>query len=110
MQGRSFTIRILFLFIVFGFFFVGCTDKTGTGANTTNTPPVNAQAGETTLTIDGKVYTRTNADGVTALALLQDVATAEGITLDIKEFSGGKFVNGILGAIYKQMGEPRKDE
>lgn len=40
------------------------------------------------------------------------VAINESIEL-AKTFGGassGKFVNGILGAIYKQMGEPRKDE
>lgn len=40
------------------------------------------------------------------------VAINEAIEL-AKTFGGassGKFVNGILGAIYKQMGEPRKDE
>ncbi|OGY83698.1 MAG: hypothetical protein A3F54_04925 [Candidatus Kerfeldbacteria bacterium RIFCSPHIGHO2_12_FULL_48_17] len=95
MPGRSITIRILLLLSAFGFFLVGCADKTATGTEATNTPPVNAQTGDTTLSIDGTVYTRTNTEGVTVLALLEDVATAEGITLDIKEFSGGKFVNGI---------------
>lgn len=40
------------------------------------------------------------------------VAINEAIEL-AKTFGGassGKFVNGILGAIYKKMGEPRKDE
>lgn len=40
------------------------------------------------------------------------VAINEAIEL-AKTFGGassGKFVNGILGAVYKQMGEPRKDE
>jgi N utilization substance protein B len=40
------------------------------------------------------------------------VAINEAIEL-AKTFGGassGKFVNGILGAIYKQMGEPRKEE
>lgn len=40
------------------------------------------------------------------------VAINEAIEL-AKTFGGassGKFVNGVLGAIYKQMGEPRKDE
>lgn len=40
------------------------------------------------------------------------VAINEAIEL-AKTFGGassGKFVNGILGAIYKQMGEPRRDE
>lgn len=40
------------------------------------------------------------------------VAINEAIEL-AKTFGGassGKFVNGIMGAIYKQMGEPRKDE
>lgn len=40
------------------------------------------------------------------------VAINESIEL-AKTFGGassGKFVNGILGAIYKSMGEPRKDE
>jgi transcription antitermination protein NusB len=40
------------------------------------------------------------------------VAINEAIEL-AKTFGGassGKFVNGILGAIYKNMGEPRKDE
>lgn len=40
------------------------------------------------------------------------VAINEAIEL-AKSFGGtssGKFVNGVLGAIYKQMGEPRKDE
>jgi len=40
------------------------------------------------------------------------VAINEAIEL-AKTFGGassGKFVNGILGAIYKQMGEPRKNE
>ena len=40
------------------------------------------------------------------------VAINESIEL-AKTFGGtssGKFVNGILGAIYKQMGEPRRDE
>ncbi|MEX2055149.1 MAG: transcription antitermination factor NusB [Candidatus Andersenbacteria bacterium] len=40
------------------------------------------------------------------------VAINESIEL-AKTFGGassGKFVNGVLGTIYKQMGEPRKDE
>lgn len=40
------------------------------------------------------------------------VAINEAIEL-AKTFGGsssGKFVNGVLGSIYKQMGEPRKDE
>ena len=40
------------------------------------------------------------------------VAINEAIEL-AKTFGGvssGKFVNGVLGTIYKQMGEPRKDE
>lgn len=40
------------------------------------------------------------------------VAINEAIEL-AKRFGGsssGKFVNGVLGAIYKQMGEPRKNE
>lgn len=40
------------------------------------------------------------------------VAIDEAIEI-AKEFSGevsGKFVNGVLGAIYKEMGEPQKDE
>jgi N utilization substance protein B len=40
------------------------------------------------------------------------VAINEAIEL-AKSFGGassGKFVNGVLGAIYKKMGEPRKDE
>ncbi len=40
------------------------------------------------------------------------VAINESIEL-AKTFGGassGKFVNGILGAIYKEMGEPRKEE
>lgn len=40
------------------------------------------------------------------------VAINEAIEL-AKTFGGassGKFVNGVLGAIYKKMGEPRKDE
>lgn len=40
------------------------------------------------------------------------VAINEAIEL-AKRFGGassGKFVNGVLGAIYKKMGEPRKDE
>lgn len=47
-----------------------------------------------------------------ALDVPPKVAINESIEL-AKTFGGassGKFVNGILGAIYKQMGEPRKDE
>lgn len=98
MRDRFITSRVIFLVAALAVFFVGCggSSQPPTAAESTNASvSTNAQPTETKLVIDGAAYTRQNVEGITVLALLEDVTTAEKIALDIKEFSGGKFVNGI---------------